>query len=387
MIPHGTAAVIAAVVMAGSAIVGPAAGRSNARANGRTCPAAPGPHDRRGSEADGNTASRTGVPTQATGAARAARCAPARSTATIAAGAVAFEGRRYQLYPETLDALPAIPSPLTTADGTELILVITESARYGIVPVTLEPKRRQCDADGRDFPTLASNGWHAEAELDGARTIAGRSTAEITELARPGRLSTDGFLSADEDIVSVLRADNRTATRLGLTHPELARPLFHILNLMETDLALDRWNMATHRWKNVVALRSHGRRVSVVAGDTKGGQHSIFDDGLEGAFWIEISGELTAREREFLRTRYGHLAPQQMDALVRALTRIQTGDIEPYYITWYGFYEGKTPWRTDPIAIAFVFGLRSLEQIEAAFPGQLHDVMMARYAGTGFPAR
>jgi len=37
----------------------------------------------------------------------------------------------------------------------------------------------------------------------------------------------------------------------------------------------------------------------------------------------------------------------------------------------------KDPWRTDPITIALVFGLRTLEQIEAAFPGRLYDVVMA----------
>ena len=45
----------------------------------------------------------------------------------------------------------------------------------------------------------------------------------------------------------------------------------------------------------------------------------------------------------------------------------------------YGFYEGHTQWRTDPIAIAFVFGLRSLEEIEAAFPGRLPEVLTAHF--------
>jgi len=45
-------------------------------------------------------------------------------------------------------------------------------------------------------------------------------------------------------------------------------------------------------------------------------------------------------------------------------------------VMWYGFYEGKTPWRTDPVALAFVFGLRTLQQIEAAFPGRLYEVLM-----------
>lgn len=64
-----------------------------------------------------------------------------------------------------------------------------------------------------------------------------------------------------------------------------------------------------------------------------------------------------------------------MDALVRLLTHMRTGEIQPHYVMWYGFYEGKTPWRVDPIAITFVFGLRTIEEIEAAFPGRLYTVL------------
>lgn len=53
--------------------------------------------------------------------------------------------------------------------------------------------------------------------------------------------------------------------------------------------------------------------------------------------------------------------------------------MKPQYIMRYGFYEGNTPWRTDPIAIAFVFGLRTLEQIESAFPGRLHQALTEHF--------
>ena len=48
-------------------------------------------------------------------------------------------------------------------------------------------------------------------------------------------------------------------------------------------------------------------------------------------------------------------------------------------IQWYGFYEGHTAWRTDLIVIAFIFGLRSLEDIESAFPEGLDTVLFASY--------
>jgi len=313
----------------------------------------------------------------------ARRCTPPRSSATIAAGVLTHNGHRYRLYPETLDTAPDIPSPLTTADGTELIVTVTSNGKYGIVPVTLKTGDRQCEADGNDFPTLARSGLHSEVELDRTRTITGRSVVEIAELGRPGYLSDDGFLAVGEHVVSIMKDDDKIVQALGLAHPDLARPLFHIWNAMNTDLDLGRWNMAEHRWVNVTGMLSHGRRVRLVAGDTKGGQFSIFADGIEGSFWIEISGDLTGPEHAFLRKRYGHLEPHQLNALVTALTGVRTGEIQPHYVAWYGFYEGRTPWRVNPIAIALVFGLRTLDEIEAAFPGRLYEVMMARYAGTG----
>ena len=313
----------------------------------------------------------------------AQRCAPPRSAATIASGTLTFNDQRYRLYPETLDRAPAIPSPLTTTDGTELMVAVTSDGKFGIVPVTLKEGDRQCDADAADFPTLARSGLHSGIELDLTRTITGRSVVEVAELGRPGYLSDDGFLEAGEDVISILKDDNNTVTALGLTHPELARPLFHIWNMMNVDLNLNRWNMAEHRWGNVTAVLSHGRTVKVAAKDSKGGQLSIFADGIEGSFGIEITGALTEPERTFLKKRYARLDSGQIKALERVLTTIRTGEIQPHYITWYGFYEGRTPWRTDPIALALTFGLRTLEEIEAAFPGRLYEVLMARRVEAG----
>jgi hypothetical protein len=61
------------------------------------------------------------------------------------------------------------------------------------------------------------------------------------------------------------------------------------------------------------------------------------------------------------------------------LSVMQTGEVEPYCVQWYGFYEGHTAWRVDPIAIAFIFGLRTLDDIEAAFPGRLDEVLTGHF--------
>ena len=66
---------------------------------------------------------------------------------------------------------------------------------------------------------------------------------------------------------------------------------------------------------------------------------------------------------------------------MKKLSHIHTGEMVPYYIMRYGFYEGHTDYRADPIAIAWIFGLRSLEQIEAAFSGRLDKVLTHHFTG------
>ena len=299
----------------------------------------------------------------------------ASSPVPAAPSFVERDGVRHPLYPTVTDTCPDLPSPLTTADGREYVIVRLYDGGFGLVDVTRADRPRQLDVDAADFPTLARTGRHAAEELDRARTITGRPVAEITALARPGALSTDGFLAEDEDIVAVLRGDDALVRALDLTHPELARPLFHVWNLMQADLDLNRWNMAHHRWENMTAVKYNGNWVLLDAHDTKGGQLSPFDDGLEGSFWMVIRRPLDPAEEEFLHDRYARESPDRWNHLHGTLTRIYTGEMEPYYVQWYGFYEGHAAWRVDPLAIARVFGLRSVAELEQAYPLRLPDVL------------
>jgi len=286
------------------------------------------------------------------------------------------------LYPETLESVPDIPSPTMTREGRDVVLALTSEGRWALVPagpLDDDRRERQRSCDAYDFPTLARTGLHSSEELGKTLTITGRSLAEITDLGRPGGLSTDGFLAADEDVLSVLQGDNRVVSTLGLTHAQAARPLFHVWNMIEADVEAGRWDYAKHRWDHIQQIIYNGRHVDVEAHDTKGGQESIFDDGLGGAFSIRFQRDATAEEERFLLRKYGHLPPGAWNDLLRRLTVIQTGEMEPHYIQWYGFYEGHTSWRADPIAIAFLFGLRSLEEIEGAFPGRLPEVLTAHF--------
>ena len=287
----------------------------------------------------------------------------------------------FAIYPQTNDTRPDLPSPFRTTTGDDYVVAAMKEGNFAIMPVTLNNDSSMCPqliVNTLDFPSLAT-GLHNTKELVETRMITGRSLAEITDLGRPGQLSEDGFMSANEDILSLLVADNRIVSQLGLTHPQMATPLFHLLNMMDMDLKLGRWNSRRHEWQNVPFFFYNNQKVYVEAHDTKGGQLSIFDDGIKGAFWMIIKRALTKAEKDFLDQHYSSLTPTQKEKLAKLLCEIYTGEMEPQYIMRYGFYEGHAGWRADPITIAFVFGLKSLEEIEAAFPGQLYEILTAEF--------
>lgn len=294
------------------------------------------------------------------------------------------------LYPQTTLERPEIPSPRRLADGTKVVVALLKDGSWAVVPVTVENgplnlpygrrgtgKGRQLDVDANDFPTLARTGLHSEEELDKTEAITGRPIAEITKVGRPEMASGAGFMATDEDIISVLKGDNRLVKRLGLTHREMARPLFHIWNLILKEYELRRIG---RDWDNVRHVEYNGRKIRFgEVHPTRGFQESIFNDEIMGAWQINFFRELSERERAFLGEKYPRLGEARMGELIRKLSHILTGEMEPYYVMRYGFYEGHTDYRVDPIAIAFIFGLKSLEEIEAAFPGQLHGVLTSHF--------
>ena len=65
--------------------------------------------------------------------------------------------------------------------------------------------------------------------------------------------------------------------------------------------------------------------------------------------------------------------------MIERLTHIQIGEMVPYYIMRYGFYEGHTDWRGDPVSTAFVFGLKDLQDLHKAFAGKLDEVLATHF--------
>ena len=287
-------------------------------------------------------------------------------------------GKTLALYPATFKEKPDIPSPCRAGDGMEVLTVRTEQNDYALIPVTITPGitvrpwEAPLEIDREDFPTLARTGRHSEAELDQVRSITGRPVAEITELGRPGRLSISGFLTEDEDVLSVIKGDNRLVARLGLTHTGMARPLLQVCNLLRE---LYQETGAEHT--NDVFYG--GKRLTLTVQFSRGGQKSIFQDGLDGAWTIRIRRDLEENELAFLNRAYAHLESARRDTLVKQLTEMLMGEIQPFYIYRYGFYEGHTAWRTDPVVIAFIFGVKSIQEIEAAFARQLPEVLTQHF--------
>lgn len=288
-------------------------------------------------------------------------------------------------YPHTYAVRPQITSPLTTENGIEMILSGTLENRFTWFPVTVSDRSgrwKQLAVNAADFPTLARSGLHAAIELDICKTITGRSIVEITELGRPGRLSEGGFLHEEEDIIAVIRGDNRLVKRMGLTHPQLARTLFHVINLIEVQLSHKHQLKRKSHTYHYHPFIYHGKKVSLLFEGTKGGQQSIFADEITGAMYVKIQRVWQAEEKEFIRKKYDHLTDAQLEELIKKLSIINTGEMQPYYIQRYGFYEGHTFWRADPIAITFIFGLRSIMDLEALFPARLYSVLTEPYSGT-----
>jgi len=295
-----------------------------------------------------------------------------------------------KFFPHTYDQCPELPSPYMTRGGTEIVIAQTKDNQFTLIPVTVKKgeslgyregawdKIRILEADAEDFPTLARTGLHSEIELDSTRRITGRSIVEITDSGRPGGSSGEGFMAQEEDIISVLKGDNRLVKKLELTHPQLAKPLFHVWNIA-------RWVGYTSRsvGRSIGSIDSflyNKRKIRLITAGGRGWQYSIFNDEIQGMYHLEFSIELDEAEKKFLQERYSNLSDEQTTDFQKMLSHIHTGEMVPFYIMRYGFYEGHTGYRADPIAISLVFGLRSLEEIEKAFEGYLYKVLTEHFA-------
>lgn len=299
----------------------------------------------------------------------------------------------HKLYPYLYQNKPDILSPGTLGDTIEILLVETKLNMFGIVPVTMENgqpllysykvgtimgKDSQMHIDSGDFPSLATIGLHSEIELDRKKMITGIPVDVINCTARPNAYSISGFMAEDEDIISVLKGDNKLVKAMGLTHPQLAKPLFHIWNLILKEIELGNWK--GRYYDNIKHVFYNGNLLSFSVNSSKGWQISIFFDEVQGRYDIHLNRSLSQTEENYLRVKYSHLDEDEIAVLTKMMTNLHLSEMLPYYIMQYGFYEGHTgDYRCDPIVIAFFFGLRSIEEIDRAFEGDLLNTLVKHY--------
>lgn len=299
------------------------------------------------------------------------------------------KNKELQFYPQSFKELPDIPSPYTLENGIEVIVAHTKDNEFTIIPVTVENgeprnyekgqwgKGNQFEVNSQDFPGLANTGLHSDIELNEVSTIDGRSLADITKNGQAENMSTEGFMATDEDIISVLKCDNNLVKYLGLTHPQLAKPLFNIFNLI---LEHRKYYLEKIRpYEDIDYIIYNGKNIYLQWGGAKGWQKSIFNDNILGYYEINIWRELNHEEIAYLNGKYSYLNDEQMKELVTKLSHIHTSEMVPYYIMRYGFYEGHTAWRADPITITFIFGLKSLSEIDRLLDDDLYTSLIQHY--------
>ncbi len=291
---------------------------------------------------------------------------------------------------EPASSVKLMPSPAISWDNRELVLAITEDNHYSWFDATVENrdtldytirkqgKGNQLLTDRDDFPTLASTGLHSVEEINNTRSITGRSISRITVDGRPGGSSGAGFMAKNETILSVIHSDNRIVAKLGLKHPDLARPLLHLWNI--TNIR-ERYNEQTSAGNRIhlKGLMYGGRTLGIKVTGSRGWQESIFNDEILGNYHLEVWRELDPEEHEFLKRHYAALSPKAIEILIKKLSTIHTGEMVPYYINRYGFYEGHTDFRADPLAIAFIFGLRSIGEVHHASGGDLYTYLTTHF--------
>ncbi len=259
-----------------------------------------------------------------------------------------------QLFPHFYSHLPDMPSPFQNAEGREFLLAQSNEGNYCFFDVTQENgdrrdvirghrgKGNQLKVPVSEIPAIYSNGLHQESELHSVTSISGKSIAQITVDGWPGNASWAGFLCHRENIISLLSADNRLVKEMDLTHWDLARPLFHVWNLIWS------YSNLTTSWRkdHITKIFYNGHKIGLEFEGGRGWQTSLFNDSLTGSYRIRLNS-LEASSSN----------------LENNFDEVFFSELAPYYIMRYGFYEGHTEYRIDPRAVAMLFSLTTYPKL------------------------
>ena len=77
-----------------------------------------------------------------------------------------------------------------------------------------------------------------------------------------------------------------------------AMPIFHVINMMEEDLKLKRWNIAKQEWGHILYFCYNQNRIWIQAFNRKEAQLSVFDDGIKAFYNIKLWREFSDEELE-----------------------------------------------------------------------------------------
>lgn len=294
-----------------------------------------------------------------------------------------ISGNKLKFAPELYNEKPELPSPAITDNSREVVLLRTKNNQFLWIDATVENgepfdykrqlfgKGNQFAPDGVDFPYFARNAIHTEKELRNTKMITGRSVSQITVDGRPRGSSGVGFMAEDETIMSVIYADNLTVKKLGLTHADIARPLFHFWNISR-EFKKYKVDSIINQRIDMETLIYNGYNIKSKTEGSRGWQESVFDDEILGTGHIEIWRDLTNKEKDFLKIHYSQLSMEQFEQLKKMVSWFHTCEMVFFYINRYGFYEGHTEYRPDPLTIVLVFGLKSIEEVHLACGGDLY---------------
>jgi hypothetical protein len=277
-----------------------------------------------------------------------------------------------ELYPKKYITLPGIPSPSRLKNGTEVIISLDDTGEFSVLPVTQEKGEiYSClyDFNGKGdqvWNYFVKTGLHSEDELNKKTMITGRSIEVINFISKPNRFSYKGFLAEDEDIISVLKGDNKIVKSMGMVHSQMAKPMFHVWNTILANYFEEKDTATIYYNSNIVRFNREW---------CNGYQESVFHDEIEGRHSIHIWRELSKDEIKYLNLKYNKLTETQFKILIEKLTHLFVSEITPFYIMRYGFYEGHTAYRADPIAIAVIFGFKSINDIDSVFNNNLYDAL------------
>lgn len=159
-----------------------------------------------------------------------------------------------------------------------------------------------------------------------ATGLTGLSIGEIEQRARPGSYSDAGFIGATESFLERLKTDNTFIKAQGLTHKQMAEPLFYVINLLDAVMSGSRWH------DNAIEFTYKGESYKASYMQTRGVQLSIFNDDITASRDYQVTNLQTGESLSF-------------------------SPMVAYYIARYGFYEGDTPYRVDPVKVISAFGL------------------------------